>query len=49
MKWAFIENMTIYAAIAAIVVGGLWLTGTWWGLCSFVLLICINTKYGDEL
>lgn len=40
--WLVIENIVIYAAIAACVVGGAWLTGEWWGLWSLVLLGCVN-------
>ncbi len=43
LKWPIIENIVIYLAIAAITLGGLWLCGGWWGLCSLVLLIWVNT------
>lgn len=42
--WAYLENIVIYLAIAAITIGGVWLTGTWWGLWSLVLLIGMNSQ-----
>lgn len=41
--WAYLENIVIYIAIAAITIGGLWLTGAWNGLWSLLLMVAINS------
>ena len=43
LRWLIVENIAIYAAIAAITIGGAWLTGTMWGLISLWMLTCLNT------
>jgi hypothetical protein len=42
VRWAFIENIAIYLAIATITLGGILLTGTFYGLWSLILVLCLN-------